>query len=432
MSNTLNLGNGNWATKEDSLLAYNSENGNFKPLPFDFTRASSATVVNKAGLIETVGSGEPRIDFSNDAKGALLLEPTRSNLITYSEDFTNAIWTNTGAAISVNPTANLSPDGTLTGNEFNEGTSSQRRAIFEDLSVTANQINTLSVFVKKGTSNYLRLVIAENGDSGDWTAVQVDLSNNSLIIGNGSNNSFTDISSSISSVDYNGYYRLQLTAKHPTGTSLRLLFCTSNTASIAPSNSYGRPDYIGTNKTVFVWGCQFETNSSYATSYIPNFGNSAGATRVAENITQTTPNLSNSQEVTAFIDLGARPLTAINSTSNNFRLDFGAGNTRIIYNQNGSSNHRIELNINGSATYYTLSNLLTTTRVKIGVSVTPTTLVIYANGVEYHSVSIASADWSNLLAIETSITESIGNIKINDFKVYNTALTDAELIALTK
>ena len=93
MANTLNLGNGNWATKEDSLLAYNSENGNFKPLPFDFTRASSATVVNKAGLIETVGSGEPRIDFKDDAKGALLLEPSRSNYVENSE-LTNT-WTYT-------------------------------------------------------------------------------------------------------------------------------------------------------------------------------------------------------------------------------------------------------------------------------------------------------------------------------------------------
>ena len=57
--------------------------------------------------------------------------------------------------------------------------------------------------------------------------------------------------------------------------------------------------------------------------------------------------------------------------------------------------------------------------------------MIYANGVEYHSVSIGSADWSNLLKIETSITDAIGNIKINDFKFYNTALTDEELIELT-
>ena len=81
MANTLNLGDGNWATKKDSLLGYNSENNNFKPLPFDFTRSSLATRINKNGLIETVGGEIPRIDFSNNTKGALLLEPSRSNLI---------------------------------------------------------------------------------------------------------------------------------------------------------------------------------------------------------------------------------------------------------------------------------------------------------------------------------------------------------------
>ena len=80
MSATLNLGtDGNWATKKDTILAYNDENSNFKPLAFNFDRDTLATRVNKDGLIETVGSGEPRIDYKDDSKGALLLEPSRSN-----------------------------------------------------------------------------------------------------------------------------------------------------------------------------------------------------------------------------------------------------------------------------------------------------------------------------------------------------------------
>ena len=85
--NTLKFGNGEWYGKKDTILAYNDENSNFKPLPFSFDRASSATRVNKDGLIETVGSGEPRIDYKDDSKGALKLEPSRSNLVTYSNLF---------------------------------------------------------------------------------------------------------------------------------------------------------------------------------------------------------------------------------------------------------------------------------------------------------------------------------------------------------
>ena len=87
MANTLNVGNGDWATKENSLLGYNSENGNYKPLPFDFTRASNGTFVNKSGLIETAANGVPRIDFLGNTNGALFLEPQRTNLVTYSSDF---------------------------------------------------------------------------------------------------------------------------------------------------------------------------------------------------------------------------------------------------------------------------------------------------------------------------------------------------------
>lgn len=69
MANTFKFGNGNWAVKDGSALAYNDENNNFKPLPFDFTRASSATRVNKQGLVETVPSGKPRIDFLDNTDG---------------------------------------------------------------------------------------------------------------------------------------------------------------------------------------------------------------------------------------------------------------------------------------------------------------------------------------------------------------------------
>jgi hypothetical protein len=66
MAQTYKFGNGTWATKKGSTLAYNDENNNFKPLPFDFTRSTGATRVNKQGLIEVVSNNEPRIDLSQE------------------------------------------------------------------------------------------------------------------------------------------------------------------------------------------------------------------------------------------------------------------------------------------------------------------------------------------------------------------------------
>jgi hypothetical protein len=391
MANTLKFGNGEWYGKKDTILAYNDENSNYKPLPFNFSRASKATVVNKDGLIEEVGSGQPRIDYKDDSKGALLLEPTRSNIVTDSA--TGRFKLPTPSLINT-----LAPDNS-------------NLAVIPIVYSVANRYEyiisggTYSTNAKLTYSWYRKRISTPMDDTylGD-------------LIPSGVNLSYVGDTKQIES-NINGYDRFEA-----------VLNITDGSATTTVRMYFG--DVIGVgNSSIAYWGHQLE-QGSYATSYIPTSG--SAVTRVADNITQTTPNLSNSQEITVFIDLGARPLTGINTTSNNFRLDFGTGNTRIIYNQNSSSNHRIELNNNGSANFYTLSNLLTTTRAKIGVSLTPTTLVIYANGVEYYSVSIASADWSNLLEIETLITDAIGNIKINDFKFYNTALTDQELIALTQ
>jgi hypothetical protein len=71
---------------------------------FDFTRGSSATRVNEAGLIESVAANIPRIDYT-DANGALLLEPQRSNYVLLSNDF---------SALSggfVTPNYGTSPEG---------------------------------------------------------------------------------------------------------------------------------------------------------------------------------------------------------------------------------------------------------------------------------------------------------------------------------
>ena len=91
MANTLKFGNGEWYGKKDTILAYNDENSNYKPLPFNFSRASKATRVNKDGLIEEVGSGQPRVDYLNNTKGAMLLEPSRSNITYPSENFSNQL-----------------------------------------------------------------------------------------------------------------------------------------------------------------------------------------------------------------------------------------------------------------------------------------------------------------------------------------------------
>jgi hypothetical protein len=83
------------------------------------TRAlNTATRINSSGLIEIVNANLPRFDFTLNTGGSckgLLIEESRVNLFQYTQDFNNAYWLKTGIA-SVNPVADVAPDGTTTAN----------------------------------------------------------------------------------------------------------------------------------------------------------------------------------------------------------------------------------------------------------------------------------------------------------------------------
>ena len=161
MSATLNLGtDGNWATKKDTILAYNDENSNFKPLAFNYERDTLATRVNKDGLIETVGSGEPRIDYKDDSKGALLLEPSRSNLITYSEDFSQGYWTKSGSSVV---SGFISPDGTA--NAYKLTKIGSGNSLVRLVSGLTNVSYTNSFYIKRVSGDGNISIILPNGTS---------------------------------------------------------------------------------------------------------------------------------------------------------------------------------------------------------------------------------------------------------------------------
>ncbi len=67
-----------------------------------------ATRVNAQGLVETVTSDIPRIDYSK-GEGAILSELQSTNQVRYSEDFSNALWTK--EAISMTSSTKTNPRG---------------------------------------------------------------------------------------------------------------------------------------------------------------------------------------------------------------------------------------------------------------------------------------------------------------------------------
>ena len=88
---------------------------------FAFTRASEATRINSAGLLEVEATGVPRLEYpliDGVVNGcpSLLLENQATNLITYPISFGNSYWTKSGATIEGDPStagANLISSSTV-------------------------------------------------------------------------------------------------------------------------------------------------------------------------------------------------------------------------------------------------------------------------------------------------------------------------------
>ena len=372
MANTLKFGNGEWYGKKDTILAYNSENNNYKPLPFDFSRGSSATVINKDGLIETVGSGEPRIDYKDNSKGALLLEPSRINLVSYSEDFSNSYW-NTNSNTSRSLSSNLSPEGTA--NAYRVEAVSGTQVGYVGVTTIGTTI-THSVYVRRVSgSNTFNMVDVNN------SATQVDITNE--------------------------WKRFSVTAV-ATSTNLR---------------SYLRLNQVG--DVVEIFGFQAE-QGSYATSYIPTQG--SVVTRLAEqgiDCGAGTPIFSNTSAVW-FIDLERIGIDADSSGSAMaLRNSSFSQQIRLHFDQ-PTTNIRFRDGVNGYATISTITGMSANVRKKIALRIDGSTLSTFANGNKIGSDYTAPNSF-NIYEIDFS---SIG-FKIYNMRFYNTALTDQELQALT-
>jgi hypothetical protein len=378
MANTFKFGNGNWATKEDSVLAYNSENGNIKPLPFDFTRASNATVVNKAGLIETGGSGEPRIDFKDDVKGALLLEPTRTNLLQYSEDFSNASWVvQANSTIVINTSEVLSPSGKNDAAKvFSDGT----QGIYNNQAVI-NTESTRSVYIRS-VSGVETLTIKEPYGGVSDKSIEVNES-------------------------WQRYF-LSGTASHSTNSGIFL-------------------DDISASG-VYIWGAQVE-QGSYATSYIPTSG--SAVTRVADDCSGTgNEQVINSTEGVLYAEISALANDLTNRTigvlgdSNNFiELAYrnSSNQVRCLIKSNGV----VEVNIQHTLSDITLNN-------KLAIKYKLNNVSLYVNGIEVGTDLSANMP-SGLNELNFNRFDGGENYygKVKEVRVYNTALTDAELATLT-
>ena len=400
MANTLKFGNGQWGTKVGSALAFNDEDGNFKPLPFNFTRSTSATRINKDGLIEVVTNNKPRIDFLNDSNGALLLEPQRSNLLTYSSSFD--LWSQSAVSITVNN--NISPSGIQDADLITANGANTQHYIQKGVSQSAK---TYSVFAKMGTQRYIQILTSGAADPVANFDLQDGFAN---MVGSNSTASIEDFG--------NGWWRCIL----QTNDSLAGDFYINYASSL----TMGRFGATTSSGTLYLWGAQAEVGN-HQTSYIPTQG--AISTRVAEVCTQTPPSgIIGQTEGTIYAE---------------FLADGINQNRGILYvTQSGFLDERIALQYNtigqvqaiassGGITQGDVSFTITG-RCKAAIAYNSTNYELFINGVSRGTFSgllpsgLARLDVGNA----PSPIDTIGGF-ISSVLIYNTRLSNAELQALT-
>ena len=291
------------------------------------SRASTATYIGSDGLIKTAAINQARYQYNplNLALAPkLLLEESRTNLLTYSEQFDNAAWFLGNGSITANVTT--SPDGTTTADKFYESnTVSAAHTLNESVSFTSGTSYTLSIFAKAVERS--EIILGFNLPA--FTNYQYGRFN--LITGESS--TYLGLPQ-ISIVNVgNGWYRCSVTATATT--------TISDNATLQLHNGTNNI-YAGTvGYGVYIWGAQLE-QGSYPSSYIPttttaltrsaDVSSSSITTRSADLASMTDTNFSswyNQNEGTILCSWKQKDISSTNDAAFQlFRIN-GGGNDAI-------------------------------------------------------------------------------------------------------
>jgi hypothetical protein len=175
-----------------------------------------------------------------------ILEPQRTNLLPYSEDFSQSTgWASSGKP-SVESNVIISPDGTLNATRLSFGNNNTLRVNPE---LTFTNDYSYSIFVKK--------------DIGSFVTIYCAFFTTSIIVGFDLDNGTCQTGGVIEKYG-NDWYRLSI-SKNVTGDADK-----SGYFYLYSTQTLGSTASINGNK-LYVWGAQVE-EGSYPTSYIPTNG----------------------------------------------------------------------------------------------------------------------------------------------------------------
>ena len=358
--------------------------------------------ITNISVKESTRNDLARVDYTGSTS-SLLAEPQRTNLVIYSEDFSNAAWSKSSVGIDtsigtngINPNIAISPDGTLNSDRVNFLLQSDRDSgMYEIISASTGNSYTTSVYLKGEGSNIGKTIKIriKRVTGGSFVSVDADY----VLTGE--------------------WVRLEMNPLTLSGAnSNALLVFTSNDAT-----------------SCLMYGCQVE-EGSYPTSIIPTSGSTV--TRNQDQFTRDgIGSLINSTEGVLFLEMAAladdgtnRYLSISNSTV--------PADDYIYFRFMSTSNRVLARTRVGGVTINTMEKTIsdTTAYNKYAIKWKSGDYAFWINGVEElvdTSATIFGADVLNQIKFDFPVGSGTFPSKVKQLQVYKTALTDEQLIQLT-
>jgi hypothetical protein len=349
---------------------------------FNVTRATTATRVNASGLIESVASGIPRLDYPiGGGCPSLLIEPAATNLALHSRDLTNAVWSGTTVTTAKNA---VGADGTASGATTITATAASG-TVLQALS-HASQSRVFSAYIRRVTGTGA-IQLTTNGGT-NWTTVTIT----------------------------SGYTQVACAAQTVASGTVGIRLAVSG-------------DVIEVDFTQGELG-------PVATSPIPNTAGTGTRNAEVISISGAVSGCIGQTEGTMYLDfIFRRPTIAtagpcgIASSNNQNRV--------LFWNNNSTNSMAVNIQVNGANIFNTPVGTLTEgTRYKLACAYKSGDSAIFLNGVQVGNTNTSAFTFSTslvsiFLGTYEAAAASVTNTGINAFTLYTTRLTNTELAALT-
>lgn len=390
------------AYKTNKLYAILPDNGDGDMAISSYV--GNGTRVRSDGIIETVATDTPRIDY-HDGIG-LLLEPTRTNLVFYSDQVTSTTWNNGATNTIYTPADTISPTGEKDATKIEDALTSEAGYIYRTTAVSdATAIHTFSFFYKFGNRDTAR--VQYSGD--DSNSIEIN-SDGTITIEAG-----TDVTAVRSSKYINEWWRFELVIDMPnTDTDIAIY--------LYPGGGYP----LDNDTTGYGWFHAPQIEEGYfATSWIPTPA-AVAVTRsydyiaVGSIITNGLIGLTNGS---FYVDLEIEDYA---QDAYGDLISIGTGGGKVSIKTSTGTQNAVAYLQNTDTSEYT--QFILTKRIKVLFNIFGDKTEVWVNGTKGLSVELDLSFTDEFLRL----TGLRGRGKVKEIAMYNRTLTDGESKAKTQ